>query len=50
MIVSLQRDISLLKHISLLFTRSPSYGYVRYWILEGILTLLQDPKLVMLLY
>ncbi|CAD8061414.1 unnamed protein product [Paramecium sonneborni] len=50
MITILQRDISLLKHISLLFTRSPSYGYVRYWILEGILTLLQNPKLVMLLY
>ncbi|CAD8139095.1 unnamed protein product [Paramecium octaurelia] len=49
MIVTLQRDISLIKHISLLFTRSPSYGYVRYWILEGILTILQDPKLVLLL-
>ncbi|CAD8043171.1 unnamed protein product [Paramecium primaurelia] len=50
MIVTLQRDISLLKHISLLFTRSPQYGYVRYWILEGILSLLKDPKLVMILY
>lgn len=50
MILTLQRDIYLLKHISLLFTKSPSFGYLRYWILEGILAILQEPKLVMLLY
>lgn len=36
--------------MSLLFTRSPSYGYIRYWILEGVLGLLSDSKLVMLLH
>jgi hypothetical protein len=40
MIICLRRDASLLKHISLLFTRSPSYGYIRFWIIEGIHCLL----------
>ncbi|KAM3137683.1 hypothetical protein pb186bvf_010297 [Paramecium bursaria] len=49
MIEYMQKEISLIKHLSILYQKQPPNSYIKYWILEGFQSLLQQPQLVILL-
>ena len=46
----MHRDIQLIKHIAILFTKAPAFHYTRYWILEGINSLFANTEVLLLLH